>query len=286
MRSVSMLFHIKHTTRYSYSRTVFCEPFTVRLRPREDFSQRLLRYQLTVDPQPAGICDYIDVEGNAATQCWFNSPTCSLTLTVNCVVETVRTNPFDFLLSGDALQLPICYRTEIGKALAPYCVPSQADGGAVKELAERIQAESDRQTVPFLTKLASWISENYEKTIRRTGNPNPAETTLATRTGSCRDLAVLFNECCRAAGLASRFVSGYQSLLETDGDRHLHAWSEVYLPGAGWRGFDPGQGVAVADHHVAVATGLNPLAAAPTVGTFRGTDASSTMDSQVVIRAS
>ena len=281
-----MLFHIKHTTRYSYSRTVFCEPFTVRLRPREDFSQRLLRYQFTVDPQPAGICDYVDVEGNAATQCWFNSPTCALTLTVNCVAETVRTNPFDFLLSGDALQLPIHYRPEIGKALAPYCVPSQAVDGSVKELAERIQTESDRQTVPFLTNLATWISENFEKTIRRTGNPNPAEATLAARKGSCRDLAVLFNEACRVAGLASRFVSGYQSLLETDGDRHLHAWSEVYLPGAGWRGFDPGQGVAVAEHHVAVATGLDPLAAAPTVGTFRGTDASSTMDSQVVIRAS
>src|SRR5262245_9147171 len=102
-----MLFHIKHTTRYSYSRPVFCEPFTVRLRPREDVSQRLLRYQFSVDPQPAGTCDYLDVEGNIATQCWFNSPTCTLKLTVNCVVETVRANPFDFLLTGESVTLPL-----------------------------------------------------------------------------------------------------------------------------------------------------------------------------------
>jgi transglutaminase-like putative cysteine protease len=280
-----MLFHIKHTTRYSYSRTVYCEPFTVRLRPREDASQRLLRYQLTVEPEPAGVCDFLDVEGNVATQCWFNGPTCALTLTVNCVAETLRTNPFDFLLSGDALQLPFRYRPEIDAALAPYCV-TQANGGPIADLATQLQTETDCQTVPFLIKLASWISENFEKTIRPAGDPLPAETTLKTRHGSCRDLAVLFGEVCRAARLASRFVSGYQSQLETNGHRQLHAWSEVYLPGAGWRGFDPGQGVAVANHHVAVATGLDPLAAAPTIGTFRGTDASSSMDSQVVIRAS
>jgi transglutaminase-like putative cysteine protease len=281
-----MLFHIKHTTRYSYNRTVFCEPFTVRLRPREDVSQRLLRYQLAVDPQPAGVCDYLDVEGNVATQCWFNSPTCALTLTVNCVVETTRTNPFDFLLSADALQLPIRYGPEINAALTPYCVPCHADGSPIVQLATQLQSETNRQTVPFLIRLAAWISENFERTNRPTGNPHPAETTLQNRNGSCRDLAVLFADVCRIAGLASRFVSGYQSHLESNGDQDMHAWAEVYLPGAGWRGFDPGQGVAVAEHHVAVASGLDPLAAAPTIGTFRGTGASSTMDSQVVIRTS
>ncbi|HEY2827225.1 MAG TPA: transglutaminase family protein [Pirellulales bacterium] len=281
-----MLFHIKHTTRYNYSRTVFCEPFTVRLRPREDVSQRLLRYQLTIDPQPAGTCEYLDVEGSVATHCWFNSPTCALTITVNCVVETTRTNPFDFLLSGDALELPVRYRPEICAALTPYCSTTRSNGDPVTELARQIQTETNGQTVPFLTRVAAWISENCEKIIRCKGSPLPAETTLQTRQGSCRDLAVLFAEVARTAGLAARFVSGYQSQSETDGDGHMHAWSEVYLPGAGWRGFDPGQGVAVADHHVAVASGLDPLAAAPTVGTFRGTDASSTMDSQLVIRAS
>jgi transglutaminase-like putative cysteine protease len=281
-----MLFHIKHTTRYSYSRTVFCEPFTVRLRPREDSSQRLIRYQFSVDPEPAGICDFLDVEGNVATQCWFNSPTCTLTLTVNCVVETLRTNPFDFLLVGEATELPLRYRPEIEASLAPYYGADINNNGAIGELASQIQTEASRQTIPFLCKLAAWINENFEKVVRPQGNAHPPETTLQLRSGSCRDLAVLYIAVCRAAGLATRFVSGYQSQLESDGDRHLHAWAEVYLPGAGWRGFDPGQGIAVADQHVAVATGLNPLAAAPTSGTFRGTGASSNMDSQLVIRAS
>jgi transglutaminase-like putative cysteine protease len=280
-----MLFHIKHTTRYSYSRMVFCEPFTVRLRPREDVFQRLIRYQLSLEPEPTGICEYLDVEGNMATQCWFNSPTCSLSFTVNSMVETTCTNPFNYLLDG-AVELPIRYRSEICAVLAPYRTADQRNHPLVSQLAEQILKESNRQTISFLMTLASWISNNCQKIIRPVGNPHSAEVTLEARQGSCRDLAVLFCETCRSVGLASRFVSGYQSQSENDGEQHLHAWSEVYLPGAGWRGFDPGQGAAVADQHVAVATGLDPLAGAPTIGTFRGTDATSTMESQVVIRIS
>ncbi|HZZ27154.1 MAG TPA: transglutaminase family protein [Pirellulales bacterium] len=281
-----MLFHIKHITRYTYSRMVFCEPLIIRLRPREDILQRLMRYQLTVDPQPAGITEYLDVDGNIATQCWFSSPTCALSLGVNSVVETTCINPFNFLLDGAAVELPVKYRPDICPVLTPYRITDTSNGSAVTALVDSILAETNRQTIPFLTALACWISTNCQKTIRLEGDAFPAETTLQSRQGTCRDLAVLFGECCRAAGLAARFVSGYQSQLEDDGDRYLHAWSEVYLPGAGWRGFDPGQGVAVADRHVAVAAGLNPLAAAPTIGSFRGTDASSTMQTQLVIRVS
>jgi transglutaminase-like putative cysteine protease len=227
----------------------------------------------------------LDVEGNSATQCWFNVPTCALTITVNSAVETRRTNPFDFLLEAAAMELPVDYRPEICAALVPYRTASQANG-PVADLAERILAETNRRTVPFLSALAKWMSEQFETTIRLTGDPYPAATTLAEGSGSCRDLAVLFMEVCRSAGLAARFVSGYQAVLEDDGERHLHAWAEVFLPGAGWRGFDPAQGLAVADGHVAVASGLVPQAAAATVGTFRGTDVSSTIDAQVVIRVS
>ena len=162
-----MLFHIKHTTRYSYSRTVFCEPFTVRLRPREDSSQRLLRYQLSVDPQPAGICDFIDVEGNAATQCWFNSPTCSLTLTGQLCGGNVADQSVRFFAQRrrPAIAHPLSSGNR-RRLWLPIVSRAKQTGGPVKELAEQIQTESDRQTVPFLTKLASWISENFEKTIQ------------------------------------------------------------------------------------------------------------------------
>jgi transglutaminase-like putative cysteine protease len=264
---------------------VFCEPFTVRLRPREDASQRLVRHQLSIDPQPAGQCDFLDVEGHTATQCWFNVPTCLLTICVTSVVETLRSNPFDFLLENNALELPVCYRPELCAALAPYRTPAQSQG-LVAELAQRILMEANRNTLQFLMTLGRWLSTNCDQTIRPQGEPLPAETTLAEGRGSCRDLAVLFAEACRAVGLAARFVSGYQAQPEDDGQRHLHAWTEVYLPGAGWRGFDPGQGLAVADQHVALAAGLHPLAAAPTAGTYRGTGVTSTLDSQLVIRLS
>lgn len=280
-----MLFQIKQTTRYSYSRPVFCEPFIVRLRPREDAAQRLVRYELSIDPQPTGTSEYLDVEGNAATQCWFNLPTSLLTIAVSTEVETRRANPFDFLLAADAAELPVKYDSETSAALAAYRIPAQPSV-SVAALAEEIQADCKGQTIPFLCKLSEWIWAHFEKVVRPTGDPLPPETTLTQRSGSCRDLSLLFIEACRAVGLASRFVSGYQAFPDDDGPQDLHAWAEVYLPGAGWRGFDPTQGLAVADGHVAVATGLTPLAAAPTTGSYRGTGATSTMDAQVVIRVS
>jgi transglutaminase-like putative cysteine protease len=279
-----MLFHIKHTSRYRYSKAVFCEPFTIRLRPREDGMQRLIRYHLSIDPEPTGLCEYLDVEGNAATQCWFNGPTCALLVTMNCVVETLRTNPFDYLLESSAVELPVRYRPEICAALAPYQTSQQPPGSIVTEFANEILVGANRQTIVFLTKLCGWIAGSFHREIRPDGAPLAADETLAKRSGSCRDLAVLFVEACRSVGLAARFVSGYQAALDDDGDRHLHAWAEVFLPGAGWRAYDPGQGLAVADQHVAIASGLNPLAASPTIGTFRGTGVTSHLESQVVIR--
>src|SRR5262249_19861105 len=161
--------------------------------------------------------------------------------------------------------LPVAYRPELCPALMPYRTASQPSA-AVQELAERVKTEVGQDTVQFLVQLAAWINQNFEKILRPTGEPFPAEMTLQAREGSCRDLTVLFMEACRAVGLASRFVSGYQALAAPNGERHLHAWAEVFLPGAGWRGFDPAQGLAVADQHVAVASGINAQAAAPIVG--------------------
>ena len=90
------------------------------------------------------------------------------------------------------------------------------------------------------------------------------------RQGACRDFAVLFIDACRCVGLAARFVSGYQDAYRSMGKRDLHAWAEVYLPGAGWRGYDPTRGLAVADHHVAVAAAADPQNAAPVTATYRG----------------
>jgi transglutaminase-like putative cysteine protease len=278
-----MLFHIKHVTRYTYSRPVFCEPFTLRLRPRENAWQRLIRYQLSIDPPAVGISEHLDAHGNCVTQCWFNVPTCTLTFVVTSVVETLHTNPFDFLLESGAVKLPFEYPAESRAVLDPFRSAASTDSRVAK-LAAEISTDVQQDSVQFLPELARWISANCQQIVRPTGEPVAAETTLSQRQGSCRDLAVLFIDACRSIGLASRFVSGYQTTPEHDGHHHLHAWAETYLPGAGWRGWDPAQGLAIADQHVALASGITPPAAAPTVGTFRGTDATSSMDVQLVIR--
>ena len=103
--------------------------------------------------------------------------------------------------------------------------------------------------------------------------------------GACRDVSVLFNDACRSLGLPARFVSGYFEGDPDNPENDLHAWSEVYLPGAGWRGFDPTHGLAVAARHVALIAGIEPDQAAPLTGSFRGTEATSEIEFDVKIRA-
>ena len=255
---------------------------TLRLRPREDASQQLLRHHVWVDPEPAGMTEYVDLDGHAAVQLWFDGLTSSLSVVVSSTVETLRTNPFDFLLPTEAVRLPPAYPEAVRRGLASYLSGGDV-APAVRLAADAVLARSEGRTVPFLTELTRWIYASHEKIVRLEGPPLLPAETLAAGAGSCRDLAVLFNEMCRAVGLAARFVSGYHEREAPDGRRYLHAWSEVYLPGAGWRGFDPAEGLAVADRHVVLASGLQPLTAAPTDGTFRGNGASSTLDSQIVI---
>ena len=151
----------------------------------------------------------------------------------------------------------------------------------VVDFAEAIAGEVDRETTPFLSMLTSRIQEKSGLMLRRHGDPWPPSRTLTRGRGACRDLAVLMMDACRAMGLAARFVSGYQEGDPRRTERELHAWVEVYLPGAGWQGYDPACGLAVSDRHVALVAGATPRAAAPTSGTFRGTGAISTMRTDI-----
>lgn len=270
-----MFFEIRHTTRYRYSAPVFCEPLTVRLRPRDDHRQRLLDYELSVTPGPAGDTLLLDSDGNQAARLWFAGTTQALTLHSSAHVETLCENPFDFVLESEAQRLPIVYPGGLAQRLTPfrgthYSTPVER---AAQEVLDAVRGDS----LGFLVELAQRIAGVFEKIVRPEGPPWPADQTLAERAGSCRDVAVLFNECARRVGFAARFVSGYHE-GDPDEPRHLHAWSEVYLPGAGWIGFDPGSGLAVADRHVAVAASAEPAGAAPTAGTFRGYNARSEME--------
>ncbi len=129
------------------------------------------------------------------------------------------------------------------------------------------------------------MAETISPIVRLEGEPQPPLVTLNQGQGACRDFTVLFHEVCRLVGLAGRFVSGYFGGEPELEERHLHAWAEVYLPDLGWRGYDPMNGVAVADQHIAVAAAATPYLAPPVTGTSRGPGPSSTMTTHIRMSA-
>jgi transglutaminase-like putative cysteine protease len=157
--------------------------------------------------------------------------------------------------------------------------------GPIAELAAATAGEAEGEVVPFATKLALRIHELCASVLREEGDPLPAEETLGRRSGSCRDLAVLFVAACREQGVPARFVTGYHESGGPQAKNYLHAWAEVYLPGGGWRGFDPSRGLAVADEHVPLAAAADFRGAAPISGTIRGGPVTLTMRADIEIRA-
>jgi transglutaminase-like putative cysteine protease len=157
----------------------------------------------------------------------------------------------------------------------------------VGAFAAELAARSDGDALVFLDRLNRELFSRTERKIRNAGYAQDPEETLATAKGACRDLALLFMAAARSQGLAARFASGYQARSETpDGKRHLHAWPEVFLPGAGWRGYDPTHGCAVTDGHVALCAGPDQLSTMPVEGGFFGDGVSSTITFELAIDAS
>jgi transglutaminase-like putative cysteine protease len=265
-----MRISVTHSTVYRYDNPVFLEPHTFRLRPRQDGVQRLLRYALKISPAPAGLTECLDQDGNAALQAWFDRPMEELTVDSSFQVETLRENPFDYILtSPGGVSLPPEYADPLRAALAPHLAIIDA-AEPVRQFAGWLSHRAGGQTLGFLATLNGHLHEAFSHTVRNEGPPYPPDVTLRTREGSCRDLAVLFCAACRVVGIAARFVSGYEREAATQERAYMHAWAEAYLPGGGWRGYDPSQGLAVSKSHVAVAAAADPSLAAPVTGAYRG----------------
>jgi len=233
----------------------------------------------------------VDLDGNSLLSLWFaHTPLDALQIQVQSQVETHCTNPFDFLLERWAVQLPIDYPSSLKSQLAPYLTLGSTTYTAsidpqATQLAQEILHDAGGNTVMFLSDLNQRIRDNCAYIIRDTGLPFPPGITWETQTGSCRDYAVLFMEVCRAVGLATRFVSGYHEGDPDTDDFHLHAWVEVYLPGGGWRGYDPTLGLAVGDRHIALVASPFPAYAAPLTGSLKaGSNAKATMSYQLSIQ--
>ncbi|MGC9504743.1 transglutaminase family protein [Baaleninema sp.] len=264
------LLKIKHSTTYHYNQPVFLKPHVVRLRPRCDGWQKLHHYQLDVSPTPIGRSEIVDLDGNATVNLWFDRPTEKLQITSISEVETLQQNPFVYLLEPWAMQLPFDYPSSLRSQLSPYfhplgILPTTGDPVAA-ELGEEIAYRVHGKPIDFLHQLTQEIYRNCKYVVRPHGDPQSPSMTWKKREGSCRDFAVLFVAACRVVGLAARFVSGYQEGDPDSEERDLHAWVEAYLPGAGWRGYDPTHGLAVANGHISVAASVYPSYAAPVEG--------------------
>ncbi|GGO81788.1 transglutaminase [Marinobacterium nitratireducens] len=279
-----MLFTIRHRTRYDYSQPVRLSPQQLRFYPRCDGSQRVVAHQLNISPAPQGQNEHLDLEGNRVTQVWFEGETRHFQIEVDMQVETLRHNAFDFMLAPQSMLLPINHEQDSICARA-YLERSCADD-AVTVFAAELSLGVNRDTLRFLDRLNRQLHADFSQVHRHSGPPQAPAFTLQTRHGACRDLAVLFVDCCRAEGIAARFASGYQKGNLQSDRRDLHAWPEVYLPGAGWRGFDPTHGYPVADTHVTIAAAAHARDTLPVSGVFIGGGAHSRLDFEVQIQVS
>ncbi|EKU98840.1 transglutaminase-like enzyme, predicted cysteine protease [Leptolyngbya sp. PCC 7375] len=262
-----MRYRIVHQTQYHYVEPVQLGLHLLRLQPRVDGSQRLHQFTCEVAPTPDKSTDWLDLEGNVCRQVWFaDTPITTLTITSQCDVETLRSHPFDYLSPDWAVTAPPDYPQSVQRLVAPYLTSPCTNSPAVIDWAQQRLHQVDGNVGLFLTGLTQTIYQTCTYETRHHGPPWPAGVVLAKQRGSCRDFAVLFMAACRAVGLAARFVSGYQRGDADQTTHELHAWPEVYIPGGGWRGFDPTLGLAVADGHIALAAAVEPTQAAPITG--------------------
>jgi len=277
-----MYFRVQHTTTYSYSQPVNLSPHVIRLKPRISDRVLLSKYALKIYPDPVSIHESFDAEGNLVHLAWFGAPAKKLVILSSFEARARAVNPYNFIITEPtALHLPATYGRQ-AEYLAHYRMPRR-QSGPVAKIANRIQESVRGDTMLFLQSALAFFAD-FKHVIRDTGGPMMPEKLLEEKKGACRDFAVLFMELCRHAGLASRFVSGYWKGLRPSEKRYLHAWVEVYLPGAGWVGFDPTSGLAVTDGHIPVCASGNPADAAPVDGAFSG-EAKARMEWSIKIEA-
>jgi len=265
-------YKILHRTYYNFSTTVRLEPHTLRLRPKEDHELRIESFTLNISP-PATLRWHRDVEGNSVAIATFELQASQLSIESETIIEHYNEAPLDFLVADHARDYPFAYKPEDWAVLSPYgnvTEPAAIDL-LTKWVANFWQPGEQLQTYSLLQLLNSYIHQTVSYQLREEPGVQTVGETLARGSGSCRDSAYLFMEAARFLGFASRFVSGYlHAQPSTANFGATHAWAEVFLPGAGWKGFDPTLGEIVGTSHIAVAVARMPESVPPIAGSFVG----------------
>lgn len=271
---------LRHHTAYSYDRPVTLGPQTVRLRPAPHARTPILSYALTVLPEPHTRHWFQDPQGNFLARVLFPEPAARFELTVELIADLAETNPFDFFLEPDAAAWPFRYPAPLEQELVPYRMAEPIQPWLAGVLAGLSLAE--QPSVDLLVALNHLVRSRIAYVTRLEAGVQSPEQTLGRASGSCRDVAWLLVQVARSLGFAARFVSGYLIQLadperpapgiEADG-ADLHAWAEIYLPGAGWIGFDATSGLITGAGHIPLASGAHPESAAPVSGTVAASTA-------------
>jgi len=263
---------ITHLTEYQFSNTVTLQPHRLLLRPREGPEVRIESSALTISPAHT-VKWHRDVLDNAEAVVDFLEPTQRLSITSEVVIQHYVDNPFDFLFENYAINYPFPYAPTDRVDLIPFLQPVYpGDEEAIRNWLNLIGLEQpDMPTYALLDQINQAIASRFNYFAREEPGVQTPGQTLAWRQGSCRDFAALFIETCRHLGLGSRFVSGYAHAPATEHwSTTTHAWAEVYLPGAGWKGFDPTNGEVAGSRHIPVAVARHPEAVPPVAGSFIG----------------
>lgn len=263
---------ITHSTEYRFSDLVTLQPHRLLLRPREGPDVHIQSSSLSIFPAHT-IKWQRDVFDNAAAVVEFLEPAQTLTITSEVIIQHFDENPLDFLLEDHAVNYPFNYSFQEEIELRPFLLPVYPDDQeAIRNWLQRLGlGDIHMQTYALLDMLNRAIADQFNYVSREEPGVQSPVQTLDFGAGSCRDFATLFIETCRYLGLASRFVSGYTHAPTREyWSATTHAWAEVYLPGAGWKGFDPTGGEVSGDRHITVAVARHPETISPVVGSFWG----------------
>jgi transglutaminase-like putative cysteine protease len=261
---------IKHTTTYQYTETITLLAHKLLLRPREGHDIRIESAELTISPEHQ-LQWQRDVYDNAVAEAIFLKPSNNLSISSRVLIQHYDDRPLNFMVAEYAVSFPFQYDVAERIDLEPYLSSIYNQDRLVlgNWLKQFWFAGQVVETYLLLEWINKAIATGFIYQQREEPGVQTPATTLINRTGSCRDFATLFIESCHYLGLAARFVSGYlyvPSLTPEQGA--THAWSEVYLPGAGWKGFDSTSGEVVGNNHIAVAVSRHPESVPPVSGSF------------------
>ncbi|MDB6110161.1 MAG: dehydrogenase, partial [Pedosphaera sp.] len=267
---------LNHKTHYTYDRPVLHSPHVIRLRPAPHCRTPILSYSQRILPKEHFLNWQQDPFSNYLARLIIPEKTTEFMVEVDLVAELSVYNPFDFFLEESAEKCPFEYEPLLRRELGPFRKKSPA-GPLLLEYLSTIDRTPVR-TIDFLVSLNQRLWRDIKYGIRLEPGVQAPEKTLKLRSGSCRDSAWLFVNVLRHLGLAARFVSGYLIQLKPDVKAldgpsgaesdftDLHAWAEVYLPGAGWVGLDPTSGLFAGEGHIPLACSPKPMGAAPVTG--------------------